>query len=318
MANVKISALPASAGAALADLAAIVDDPAGTPVTQKATLQQIFDIDPWFKKVGTAFIGGNDSGNARGANALDIQQHPDPPSTGAQVASGARAIALGVDNIAAGQECCAIGSYTDAHAYKSSAFGSDSVATGSGSGAFGSVAQSQAAYSFAVGTQAIAFAAYSAAFGYSAQNRIERTVNFGGFNIIRKDNNEPVGVAPWVWGGMETVIFSDEVNLETVAEQTVTLPAGCHFFFNEVGVVATVVSGLVTQPTVRFGWTGTLAGLIAATVTADLTAAFARQRYLTLLTAAGQTSLTAGVTSAANATTMLGRFYWKGILLEDE
>lgn len=41
MADTKISALPASAGLALADLLAVVDDPGGTPVTQKATLTQL-------------------------------------------------------------------------------------------------------------------------------------------------------------------------------------------------------------------------------------------------------------------------------------
>lgn len=41
MADVKISALPASAGLALADLLAVVDDPGGTPATQKATLTQL-------------------------------------------------------------------------------------------------------------------------------------------------------------------------------------------------------------------------------------------------------------------------------------
>lgn len=318
MANVKISALPASAGAALADLAAIVDDPSGTPATQKATLQQIFDIDPWFKKVGTAFIGGDDSGNPRGTNALDVQVHTGV--TGAQVASGYAAVAFGIDNIASGASCCAIGAYTDAHGYKASALGSESVAFAASSCAIGSsaLADASSAYSTAAGSEAVAMATYSAAFGYSARTRIAHTINLGGFNIIRKDDGEPVGVVPWIFGGMEAIVFSEEVDLKAVAEQTVTLPAGCHFFFNEVGAVATVVSGLVTQPTVRFGWTGTEAGLKAAAVTTALTAAFTRERYTTLLTAAGQTSLTAGVTSAASATTMLGRFYWKGMLVEDE
>lgn len=41
MANKKITELPASAGLALADLLPVVDDPAGTPATQKATFTQV-------------------------------------------------------------------------------------------------------------------------------------------------------------------------------------------------------------------------------------------------------------------------------------
>lgn len=44
MADVKISGLPASAGLAAADLFAVVDDPSGSPVTQKATMAQMQDF----------------------------------------------------------------------------------------------------------------------------------------------------------------------------------------------------------------------------------------------------------------------------------
>lgn len=43
MADAKITALPASAGLALVDLVAVVDDPSGVPVTQKATVQQSYN-----------------------------------------------------------------------------------------------------------------------------------------------------------------------------------------------------------------------------------------------------------------------------------
>lgn len=41
MADTKITALPASSGLVAADLIPVVDDPAGTPATQKATLTQL-------------------------------------------------------------------------------------------------------------------------------------------------------------------------------------------------------------------------------------------------------------------------------------
>lgn len=44
MADTKISALPASSGLVAADLIVVVDDPAGTPASQKATMAQVNDF----------------------------------------------------------------------------------------------------------------------------------------------------------------------------------------------------------------------------------------------------------------------------------
>lgn len=156
------------------------------------------------------------------------------------------------------------------------------------------------------------------ALGYGASVRIPGTINLSGMPICRKDNGESSADCAQYFSANEFIIQSKEVDLEAVAEQTITLPAGCKFFVNEAGVIATVVSGLTVQPTVRFGRTGSLALLLAATITTGLTAAGGRHRFTTLLDASGLTSLTAGVTIAAVATTLLGRFYWLGMLVEDE
>ena len=60
MADVKITALPASSGLALADLVPVVDDPAGAPVTQKATFTQVRAI------ILPAAIGSDVSGLGAG------------------------------------------------------------------------------------------------------------------------------------------------------------------------------------------------------------------------------------------------------------
>lgn len=313
---------------------------------------------PYFNKVGTAYIGGDQTGNARGANAIDIQS---ARTAATQVASGSKAIAIGYDNaasgstssaagysnVASGNFSCAFGydntaSNTKAVAFgylnqatatQSSAIGQGNTASGSGafafglnntssgnysSGAFGYANTASAIRSYAIGSGCTASADYATALGVGAQSRIAKTVNICGPQIIRKDNTEDAATAFQSFCGVEVVFVSKEVDLEAVADHTVTLSAGCHFFPDEVGVWVTSLSALVTQPTVRFGFTGTLAGLKAAAVTTALTATFTRERYTTLVTSAGQTSLTAGVTSAASAGTMLGRFYWKGILVEDE
>jgi hypothetical protein len=96
------------------------------------------------------------------------------------------------------------------------------------------------------------------------------------------------------------------------------LPAGCRFYISELGLITHTVTGLVAQPTVRFGISGTPAKHLAATLTTLLTVAHKREKWTPLVPEDGESSLSAGVTVAANATTMRGRFYWKGILVEDE
>lgn len=64
MANVKITALTAAAALTADDLLAIVDDPSGTPVTKRATLQQILDL------ITAADVGNTPSGNL---TATDVQ-----------------------------------------------------------------------------------------------------------------------------------------------------------------------------------------------------------------------------------------------------
>ncbi len=58
--------------------------------------------------------------------------------------------------------------------------------------------------------------------------------------------------------------------------------------------------------------------LLTAGATTGLTTAKNRQKFTTLNNYNGHTLLTAGVTAGASADSMLGRFYWKGILVEDQ
>lgn len=44
MADKRITQLPASSGLVATDLVPVVDDPGGTPLTQKATIQQVADV----------------------------------------------------------------------------------------------------------------------------------------------------------------------------------------------------------------------------------------------------------------------------------
>ncbi len=57
---------------------------------------------------------------------------------------------------------------------------------------------------------------------------------------------------------------------------------------------------------------------LASTQTTDLTASGKREYHDPLVPEDGETSLTATVVTGATGTTVKGRFYWKGMLVEDE
>ncbi len=191
-------------------------------------------------------------------------------------------------------------------------------ASGDASIAMGINCTADGNYGHAMGYQCEASGVVTAALGQKAKARIQRTTNICPPIINRKDDGENWYEAWEMFAGVEVVVMSKEVDLKDVAEQTLTLYSGCRFFVNEVGLIVTSANTVTDQPTVRFGWTGTLAGLLAAVQTTALTAEGHRQRFTSLLTASGLTSLTGGVTVVATATAMLGRFYWKGLLVENE
>jgi len=74
---------------------------------------------------------------------------------------------------------------------------------------------------------------------------------------------------------------------------------------------------VTVQPTVSYGNTGNHTALAAAAPTTGLTAAFARSKVVAMTTPNGQTTLTATITVGATATTCMGRFYFIGLLVED-
>ena len=112
--------------------------------------------------------------------------------------------------------------------------------------------------------------------------------------------------------------MTDVVDLKVVADYTIPIPTGAHFYHDEIGVICSSGSAISVQPFVRFGISGSLAKQRAATITVNLTAAHKRDSYIPLVPQDGETSLTFGVTVAATAATMKGRAFWRGILLEDE
>ena len=110
------------------------------------------------------------------------------------------------------------------------------------------------------------------------------------------------------------------VDLKTVADTTVSLPAGYTFFPTELNLVITAADTVTGQPTIRFGNTNNNAALLAAVATTNMTAVGNRSRYTTLVTANGQDetyNLTFGVTIAAAGTTLSGKAVFIGYFIKD-
>lgn len=264
----------------------------------------------YFNLVGTAYRGGDQTGNAQGATALDVQSEH---STATKVASGSTSVAVGANNTASSTSSVALGGSNTASGTQAVAVGVQNTASGINN-------------SSAIGNFNTASATGSTAIGYSAKSAVQFSINMGGQIFTRRDNAESHGGTSLpgdynYFSGTEVIIWSGEVDLKTEIGYTNTIPSGVHFFPDEVGLVLTTANTVTGQPTVSFGVLGTLAKYLAATATSGLTANFDRQRFQTLLTAAGLSATdTMTVTISANATgtTVKGRFYWKGFLLQDQ
>lgn len=297
------------------------------------------------RRVSNAFVGIDHSGDARGAGALDIQTER---SASSMVASGQDAVVLGQNNTGAGlnavivggsnsvdgssDDCVIVGTSNDVQSGFSVVVGKSNTVTGGSQvvsvgnsqvmGGTSSVAVGNTAGvttgtgGTALGNNASVQASRSVALGNGAIARLADSFNVSGVPIIRKDAGESVPIQSW--SGMPALIFSAEKDLKTTFDVTVTLPAGCKFWLDEVGIVCTALDTLATQPTIRFGIVGTLAKHYVAAITTQLTAVGKRETVVPLVPQDGETTLSAGVTIAASATTCKGRFYWKGIYVEDE
>ena len=255
--------------------------------------------------VGLATLASGQGSVAVGYNAVASGAFAFAAAAGA-IVTAAYGLALGLSAHAYGISCVAIGRLSGATGAKGVALGANAVASGSAS--------------TALGAYAVASGSASAALGAYAVSRIAYSVNLGGPIIVRKDNGEIAGIAFQTFNGACDFLFTKEVDLKALAAQTISLPAGCHFWVEEVGLILTTLTGtVVTQPTVQFGISGTPAKFLGPTLCTLLTATFKRERFSTLLADDGEIALRAEVTViAAGSADIKGRFYFKGVLVEDE
>ena len=253
----------------------------------------------------------------------------DAVALGANCLAGShRTVAVGDTATAADDFALALGTLASASGAKSIAMGVQTTTApllGMGSVAVGAGAHTTGENAVALGNEAHALAARALALGNGARARVPDSVNLAGAILVRRgtlvgeEDAEGGGALPARhFCGAEDVILSATVDMRTVQDVVVPLAAGCRLWVNEVGVIAVRCEGCTSQPTVRFGAGANPTKHLAATATTLLTTLAARERYHPLSWADGETVLTAGVTAGATATALLGRFYWKGMLVEDE
>lgn len=275
-----------------------------------------------------ALIGGDFTGDARGDTAIDVQTRR---NDAAEVASGLDAVAIGNRSKASGEGAIALGAAATATGASALAIGPDSIAdgvssfavegghaAGVASVAFGSGSDASGDNSIAFGSDSVASAERSTALGKNAKARIARTLNFGGGVIVRKDDGESAATAFEAYAGVEVVLLSKEYDLLDDDDDVINIPAGAHFWLNEIGVICTLADTVTVQPEIQMGDENGGSTQLAPTLTTDLDATHNREFFLPLDRKGGHTQLTFEIVTGGSGNALNGRFYFKGMLIEDE
>lgn len=216
----------------------------------------------------------------KGVNALDLSL-----SGTSAGATGAGAIVLGNQTVASGLKAAAM-------CHGAMALGEESVAIG-----HDSYAETTALRSIALGKNSSVIVPDT--FNLSL---LQVATNwYGGADSTFTTNSTG-----------EVIGMSAPLNFTGTLTYSPVLPTGITFYPTEVGVIVTSASGVTGQPVVRFGVVGATQKHIADTTVGGLTAAGKRHRFGTLLGYDGESALTAEVVTAAVASGLMARFYWRG------
>ncbi len=191
------------------------------------------------------------------------------------------------------------------------------------------------AYGVAVGTQSYVQAEYGCAIGYNAgvwtnnyaiaigaqiQHGIENSHIIGGFSAIQKAGWGISGNIEYDYACQETYVASLEIDLtQTAADEVVTftIPSSTRFYPNELGLIVTEATTVTVQPQISFGTTGNATALKTQAATTK-NAIGGRDIWSPLSGDGVSVTITASLKVSATATALKGRFYIKGLLVEDQ
>ena len=147
-------------------------------------------LEPGLCLVGTAWLGGDKTGDVRGDNALDIQSSR---SSSSHVASGNNSSTFGNNNTASGYYSSAVGYNNTGSGYYSSAFGYNNTGSGYYSSAFGYNNTGSGNNSSAVGNDNTASGNNSSAVGFTNTGSGNNSSAVGFTNIASGNNSSAVG-----------------------------------------------------------------------------------------------------------------------------
>lgn len=210
-----------------------------------------------------------------------------------------------------------------------------SGATGNGAVVIGNNTAAEGVNAVAIGAAAMALGDDAMAIGPDAyaETTALRAIALGKFSSVMVPDTFNVSLMHAAtnssWNGGENAAFTinstgEMIGMSAPLDFTGTLtyaptfPAGITFYPTEVGVIVANASAVTVQPVVRFGITGDAQKHIADTATSGLTAPGKRHRFGTLLAYDGESVLAASVVTAATATSLQARFYWRGFAVLDE
>lgn len=263
-------------------------------------------------------VGGSASATSYGGTAVGRSA----TAGNRGVAVGHSANATGLSKIAIGYGTTVLGDYAHAIGHLAAAAGTYGLAVGYRASAGGTGA-------LAVGYNANAAFTGSIAIGYNATVPAANVARIGA-PIMIPGLAVPFGDAAQRlrrMAGCEVVLLSNSYDLTDVTpfdggtlgnKDFWVMPAGLKFYPDEVGIVTETQTGVTTGPTVSFGHGGTGSEVLSSQLFASavLGQSGGRGEYASIAPE-GVGTLSIDMVTGATATTLTGRFFVRGLLLEN-
>lgn len=242
------------------------------------------------------------------------------------VSSGNSGQVIGFASENTGDEGQAVGFFSFNTGIQGQSFGWASSNSGYGGQAIGFISANAAQQGQSIGGNCTNLGIAGQAIGQLAYNRIERSTNISGPIFIRKSESNTTNFSPplttllpyQLLSGSEVIIISNTFNATTLTGETISFPTNVKMFVDEVGFIATSANTVTVQPSISYGVSGNTDLLLTGTSTTGISSNGDRDRQTTLLTSNGLTSLSFEVTSIATATTLIGRCYFRGFIVENQ
>lgn len=237
-------------------------------------------------------------------------------------AIGHSATATGLYKVAVGFGTTTLGDYGHSFGYSASSSGTHGLAVGYRANAGGNG-------SIAIGSNATAAFTGSIAIGYNATVPAANVARIGA-PIMIPGLAVPFGDAAQRlrrMAGCEVVLLSNSYDLTDVTpfdggtlgnKDFWVMPAGLKFYPDEVGIVTETQSVVTTGPTVSFGHGGTGSEVLSSQLFASavLGQSGGRGEYASVAPE-GVGTVSIDMVTGATATTLTGRFFVRGLLLEN-